>query len=94
MGLTSGRIAKQFFVMLLMVLGVAFVLGNVFSLFITSHFASLALQLFDYTLNTGFNVLSQAIFAALTVLTAFLSVLLLYRKINKVSISQTLAQRE
>jgi|GEM_PF-1830506 len=94
LGMSDFSIAKQFLFMLVIVFGFAFIAGNIFSIFLTSHFTNLALTLFDYELSTGFNVMSQLVFCLLTALTAVLSVFLLYRRIKKISIAKVLTQKE
>ena len=94
LGMSDFSIARQFLIMLVVVFGFSFIVGNIFSIFLTSHFAHLALTLFNYELNTGFNIMSQLVFCLLTALTAVLSSILLYRRIKKISIAQTLMHKQ
>jgi len=94
MGMTNFKVSKLFFYMLLAAFFIAFLFGNVFSIFISSHFSYLAYSLFEYNLGIGFNLVSQLIFAGAIVVIVFLSSILLYRKIKKISVAKVLTLRE
>jgi len=94
MGMTNIRVAKMFFLMLLTAFSIAFLLANIFSLIINSHFSSLAYYLFGFSLGIGFNPVSQVIFAGAIVILVFLSTILLHKKIKKISVANVLTLRE
>jgi len=94
MGMTNFKVSKMFFVMILAAFIIAFILGNIFSIFINAHFSYLAYSLFDQSLNLGFNIVSQMILLGSIVLIAFLASLLLFRKIQRISIAKVLTSKE
>ncbi|MCL2556153.1 MAG: hypothetical protein FWE03_03940 [Firmicutes bacterium] len=94
MGMTNFHVTKIFFLILLIAFALAFILANIFSVIISSHFAYLAYTLFDFNIRIGFNLVSQIIFAGAIVVIAFLASALLYKKIKKISTAKVLTLKE
>ena len=94
MGMSNFRVSKMFFFMILTTFIIAFIIGNIFSIFINSHFVYLAYSLFSQNLNLGFNIASQIILLGVIVFIVFMASVLLYKKIKSISIAKVLISKD